>query len=60
VAGSLILTRFLQRMLFGVSPFDWITFVSVAGVLAATALLACNIPARRATRTDPIIALHTE
>jgi len=60
VAGSLYLTRFLQRLLFGVAPSDWITFSTVALILSATALLASYLPARRATRADPVSALRAE
>lgn len=60
IAGSLYLTRFLQRLLFGVAPSDWITFSTVALILSATAVLASYIPARRATRYDPVSALRAE
>ncbi|PZR73930.1 MAG: hypothetical protein DLM52_10285 [Chthoniobacterales bacterium] len=58
--GSLGLTRFISSMLFGVSPNDAATFVSVALGLAFIAFLACWLPARRATQVDPIVALRTE
>jgi putative ABC transport system permease protein len=64
VAAGLIcsvgLTRLMSSLLFGVSPTDAGTFASVAFLLAGIALLACWIPARRATRVDPVIALRTE
>ncbi len=60
VAGALWLTRFLRELLFQVSPMDPITFAAVAAVLATAALLACYLPARRATRTDPVVALRQE
>jgi predicted permease len=54
------LTRVMGRLLFGISPSDPLTYVTVALLLAAVALLACWIPARRATRVDPGIALRYE
>jgi putative ABC transport system permease protein len=60
LVGSLALTRFLQSMLFDVKPTDPFTFTALAALLAAVALFACFIPARRATRVDPSIALRHE
>jgi putative ABC transport system permease protein len=58
--GALALTRLLQRLLFEVGPTDPITFVGVAIVISAATLIACYVPARRAARVDPIIALRVE
>jgi ABC-type lipoprotein release transport system permease subunit len=51
-------TRFLQTLLFGVDPIDLTTFAAVSVVLAATAALACFVPARRAMSVDPAVALR--
>ena len=58
--ASLVLTRLMRSLLFEVTPTDWLTFVIVSVVLLAVALLACYIPARRATKLDPLIALRYE
>src|SRR5215471_7278347 len=60
LAASLVLTRFLSSFLFGVAATDPLTFAAVAFLLAAVALAACYIPARRALRVDPLIALRAE
>jgi ABC-type antimicrobial peptide transport system permease subunit len=60
IGGAIYLTRFLQRLLFGVAPIDWLTFSVVALVLTATGALAAYFPARRATRADPVLALRAE
>ena len=58
--GATLGTRVLRSMLFGVSPADPITFGAVIALVLAAAACACYLPARRATRVDPLIALRAE
>jgi putative ABC transport system permease protein len=60
LAGAFGLTRFMKRLLFGVAPVDALTFTIVVLIVAAVGVLACWIPARRATRVDPLTALRAE
>ncbi len=57
---SLLLTRLLSSLLFGVQPFDPITFIAAPLVLGATALVATYLPARRASRVNPVVALRAD
>jgi predicted permease len=60
IAGAVAVTRVFQSMLFGVDATDPVTLAAVTGILATVGLLACYIPARRATRVDPLVALRVE
>jgi predicted permease len=60
VAGALALSRLLRGLLLQIEPNDPVTFVTIPILLSAVALLACLLPARRAARVDPVIALRTE
>jgi predicted permease len=60
LAGAATMTRFFQSMLFDVRPADPITFLSVSAILAGVAFFACYIPAKRATRVDPLVELREE
>jgi len=60
IAGAFGLTRYLSTLLFGVQPIDLTTFLIVAAILIIVALLACVIPARKAAKVDPLVALRYE
>jgi putative ABC transport system permease protein len=60
LAGSFAITRVMSNLLFGVAPTDVVTFGVVSMILIAVAFVACFIPARRATKVDPLVALRYE
>jgi putative ABC transport system permease protein len=60
LAGALVLTRFMRGLLYEVSATDPLTYAGIAALLALVALLACYLPARRAARVDPLVALRHE
>ena len=53
-AGAWLLTRLMQKLLFGVTPSDPLTFAAVSGILALVAAVAASVPGVRATRVDPV------
>ena len=58
--GAWWLSRYFTTLLFGITPFDLLTYLAVAGMLLVTALAACYMPGRRAMRIDPAVALRIE
>ena len=60
VAGGVAVTRVMSALLFGVGPMDPMTYAAVSVALAAVALLATYLPARRASRVDPVVALRAD
>jgi len=60
IIGALALTGFMEKMLFDTKPFDPLTIAAVSVSLAAIALLASYLPARRATKVDPLVTLRVE
>jgi ABC-type antimicrobial peptide transport system permease subunit len=60
IGAALALARVIESMLFEVEPFDAASYAAVVAVLLAVAALACYVPARRAMRVDPLVALRAE
>jgi putative ABC transport system permease protein len=60
MAGAFALTKFMESLLYGIGARDALTFILASSTLVGAALLACWLPARRATRVDPLVALRNE
>ena len=60
LAGAVVVTTLMQSLLFGVTPVDPVAYVVATAVLGAIAVAACAVPALRATRVDPLVALRDE
>ncbi|HEU4386271.1 MAG TPA: FtsX-like permease family protein [Blastocatellia bacterium] len=60
LSGAAAVSRVVAGLLFGISPLDFVAYVGVSSLLVAVSFLACYLPARRATRVDPLVALRCE
>jgi putative ABC transport system permease protein len=60
LVGTIALSRVLQRLLYETQPTDPLTYLAVSALMASAAFIACWLPARRAAKVDPMVALRTE